>query len=157
MALGSALTASCGEVRTPDASPVASSDSAFPDDAYGTFTGTGTTAMSTATDTFTEPFMTGTSILPPYGGSPPINCGPSEIPDGGVAAPGACSGNQYVVVPPSACANAIDCVTTLEGRLAAYALCVDGSFSICSASLPSEWVHVELPDAGDAGDAGDGV
>jgi hypothetical protein len=154
MALGGALTASCGDVRTPaagsDATPVA--DSVLPDDAYGTSTGTGTTAMSTATDT--EPFTT-TGLFSAYGAPP--NCGPSEIPDGGVAAPGACSGNEYVRVPTSACINAINCFAGLEGGPGAYALCVDGSFSTCSASLPSDgiWVQVELPDAEDAGDAGD--
>jgi hypothetical protein len=162
MALGAALTASCGEVRTPatsgDATPVAPSDGALPDDAYGTSTGTGTTETSTATHPFTEPFTT-TATFSAYGAPP--NCGPDEIPDGGVAAPGACSGNQYVIVPivpNSACLAAINCFAGLEGGSAAYALCADGSYSVCSAFLPSDggWVQVELPDAGDPGDGGDG-
>jgi hypothetical protein len=99
-----------------------------------------------------------TSFFSAYG-QPPDCDGLVSIPNGGVAVPGACSGHEYVLVTSAPCMSLLDCATILDGGGPFdYALCADGSYSVCTATLPSDggWVQVVLPDGAPMGDAGDG-
>jgi hypothetical protein len=177
-AYATVLTSGCGGIASTGMST-----------SIDTSTSTGTpistttdTRADTQTDTYT---MVGTATA--YGLPPALpNCGPNEIPDGGVAVPGVCSGNEYVLLPgplgtevPSPswsacspgvvqdCASGGDAACLVDCRSFLYAICSHASYSVCSASLPGDgggWVQVVLPDGGpidasDAsmpGDAGDG-
>jgi hypothetical protein len=176
-ALATGLTASCGRIETPGAEEDASHSSS-----YGTSTGTGLsmstgtemsmstgsemsmstgTGVSTPAPTYTS-IETFTSIASAYGIAPDCE-GVVEIPGGGVGVAGPCSGKEYVAVPlPSPCFLLLDCATQLDGGLDGdalfgdYALCADGSYSVCTGYPPSNggWVQVALPDAApvDSGD-----
>lgn len=179
-ALATGLTASCGRIETPGTEEDAGHSSS-----YGTSTGTGIsmptgtgmsisigteismstgTAVSTPAPTYTS-IETFTSIGSAYGIAPDCE-GVIEIPGGGVAVASSCSGKEYVAVPlPSPCFLLLDCATQLDSGpdgdalFGDYALCADGSYSVCTGYPPSDggWVQVALPDAApvDSGDVAD--
>jgi hypothetical protein len=81
---------------------------------------------------------TATLSISAYGLAPDCD-GLVTVPDGGVAAPGACSGNEYVFIPlgafGSVCFGLLDCAPVFDGGMTGdYALCADGSFSVCTGS-----------------------
>jgi hypothetical protein len=86
------------------------------------------------------------------------NCAYGKVPDGGVAVRGACSENAYVQLPSgnvcgerieSPCDLVVSCCDLLETNFDAgtclcvtYALCVHGSYSACSSTVPDGGVQV---------------
>jgi hypothetical protein len=157
MAFGGALTVSCSSTTSPAGGTSTSSGTTGTATSTRTETETETdTDTDTDTDTHTSLPMTqtATSIFSAYGAAPDCD-GLVTIPDGGVAAPGACSDHEYVFVPlPSVCFGLLDCALMVDsGTTGDYALCADGSFSVCTGYPPSDggWVQVDLPEAGDAG------
>jgi hypothetical protein len=99
-----------------------------------------------------------------------------SLPDGEVVVPGSCSGNEYVAIPydfsreggaTSPCdilgAQCSPLPDGAKGNCFVYALCADGSFSVCSCVQPVDGGQVEggtrAKDAGsnattDAADSG---
>ena len=101
-----------------------------------------------------------------YGG-PPIIPMEAPLPDGGVAVSGHCSDGEYVAFPVDqfhvpeqsspcsflACAERTSC----DGEtLTTFAICVEGSFSVCSCVPPEAGVEL-LADGGRAPDCDGGL
>ena len=107
-----------------------------------------------------------------YGGPGPECYDEIEIGDGGVAVPGACSGQDYVTLTPDySCDGSAPCAGALRAngcfwvgfepcQTNTYASCVDGSYSACSLYPPLDGSMQPLPDgapeASAPADAGDG-
>jgi hypothetical protein len=169
------LTTSCGLISEPDkaSSPdAASADASTTGSADVSTTGSTQASTTGSADASTS----GSSFVTTAYGAPAPECGDEiEIGDGGVAVPGACSGEDYVTLisnyscddggSPNACDLAL-----LTGycfgpavepcHTITYARCVDGSYSACSLVPPLDGSMQPLPDgapeASAPADAGDG-